>query len=1000
MEKPTPAVIFRISFMQTDNEKWHIGAYDLLDYMDKPEKFIPKNITQNRKDFLDYMGNPEKSLGVIDDKTDVYSEADKKRFRQLERSSKKQGCPKYVGVLSFNNDFLRANGYMHDDALDDERMRDVARAAIAEMIDKSKKLDNDNVYYTAAIHKNTDNIHIHYSVLEYEFREDRTITYKNAGMNEIELEAIFAAKSKAANMIAAKRNKAQYEELYKLQRELLLPKLSVSFGNTTADIYNLAAQLPIDKHWQYNRPRMRQYHTAINNCIDSIIRSSPELERLWSEYNSSIDSMQEYYKYLYGKGDLQLYSRYKVSRLQDFYARAGQSLLDFIKTADFSEHMSDGISDVISDKQPQFAFLGAVNEIPENECSTFADDGEPAADLSENELASGIIDLDNDFEDVEEPDAHLSEEKIETVKLHLKWSKIYKAAAEYFYGRNINQNFDKAKELFLTDYNNGNMLSAFILGKLYRTKTLFDEGKSQEYFRKAYSGMTSLLSSLDGKNKDYVNYKLGTMAIHGLGVKQDYELAFKYFTEAGNNIYALNNLGKLYQQGYGIDQSDEKAFEYFQRAYLSDNKKRMPNNTYALARCYDLGKGVKADCDKADRYYREAFTCFESCTEKSADDFTLYRLGQMCYSGKGTDRDIPRAIEYLKRSADSGNVPAHILLGRIYTEAEDYDTAIAYLSADPVADNVQAQYMLGRLYFYLENDTKAEECLRFSANKDNEFAQYTLGKLLYSQERIDEALEYLRRSADGHNNVFAQYTLGKHFLSERFYDEKSAEKYLRSSAAQDNEYAQYTLGKLLYSQERYDEAIEYLRRSADGHNNAFAQYALGKHYLSDRFYDERSAEKYLLRSAMQDNEYGQYALGRLYLKQGHIKDALEWLHKAADEHGNEFAQLQLGCIYYTYKYGVSLHDREKGESYLKLSAEKGNEIAAKLLKTTFRPKGGAASGGKKRPRFDIRAAAADLARAKRIADNVYSDMMTNLARLQREFELENNIVESDLNYTY
>lgn len=873
MTNTTPAVIFKLSFLQSENRKWHIGAHDLLDYMDKPEKFLVKGEqVTGRQDFLDYMSNPDKSLGVFDDKTDVYSDVDKEKFRALEHNSKEQGCPKYVGVLSFNNNFLEVNGYMHNGILDDERMRNVARAAIAEMIDKSKKLDSDNVYYAASIHKNTDNIHVHYSVLEYEFREDRTVTYKNAGQNSIELEAIFAAKSKAANMIAAKKNKAQYEELNRLQRELLLPKLSTSYSNTTADIYNLAVQLPADKHWQYNRPRMRQYHTAINSCIDSIINSTPELKKLWHEYNASLNSMQEYSKYLYGEGDLHLYSGYKVKRLQDFYSRAGQSLLNYIKTTDLSQKVS----------------LDTIDDI-----------GEPEAYLSEEETVSEFATT-NYYIDADEAGAHLSEEKITDNVQHIRWSRAYKTAIEYFYGTDeLEQDIAQAYELFLDEHNNGNLLATYMLGKIHSVQPYYNEYKSKEYYRKAHEGMTTLIPLLDDRKKKLITYKLGTMANYGLGIEQNYELAFKYFTDAGNYPYALNALGKLYQYGYGVEKSDEEAFRCFQRAYLSDVKKRMPHNIYTLARCYELGKGVTANNNIADEYYKEAFSYFKDSAEKRTDDYTLYRLGHMCYAGKGTGQDIPSAIEYLKQSAENGNAPAHLLLGKIYIEAEDYDTAIAYLSAEPVSDN---------------------------------------------------------------------------------------------------EYALYSISKLLYSQAHYDEAVKYLHRSADAHNNQYAQYALGKHFLSDRFYDEKNAEHYLLRSAMQDNEYGQYALGKLYLKQGHINEAIEWLHKAADEHGNEFAQLQLGTLYYTYKYGISLHDSQKGEYYLKLSAGQGNEIAAKLLKTTFRPKG--AITGRKRPRFDTISARADLAKATHIADSVYAEMMAHLAQLQREFELENNIVEDNRSYTY
>ena len=67
------------------------------------------------------------------------------------------------------------------------------------MISTSNKLDNDNVYWTGAIHTNTDNIHIHFSICEYERREDRCKVYRDKDC--IEVKAFDKLKSKIVNRV-------------------------------------------------------------------------------------------------------------------------------------------------------------------------------------------------------------------------------------------------------------------------------------------------------------------------------------------------------------------------------------------------------------------------------------------------------------------------------------------------------------------------------------------------------------------------------------------------------------------------------------------------------------------------------------------------------------------------------------------------------------------------------------------------------------------------------
>ena len=871
----TPAVVIKTKFYEADNSNWKIGKGDILDYFEKPEKFVPKiNAdhavkSKSSKDFQDYMDNPEKSLGVFNDMTDKFTDNDKERFRSFERKSKESGCPKYIFVLSFDNDYLKENGYMDSSGvLNHEKMRNVARQSIHALVDASHKLDSDNCDYCACIHLNTDNIHIHYALLEKEMREDRKVTKKGSKQNCIEQEALRKAKAKAIQIIGQNNIRDRNKKLYELRQQVLLPQLSTAYNYSMKDIYNLASILPSDKQWQYNRKRMERYRKPINDCIDSIIRSDKKLLSAWQLYNSELNNMQKYYERAYGGEDMVDYKLYKSNQLEDFYARAGNSLLNYIKSADFKVTSSNNNDndDVLSE----------LPNIP-IEIDNSDDNSSEEIDVEENATES----------------AHLSEKKISSH--YIKWSKMYNLANKYFYGGdNVDVDIEKAKALFLSEHSQGNLLATCMLGKLYANSG--DEKLSQQYYAEAYNGFSEMLTANTDKwQKQYINYKLGTMSQHGSGVEQDYTAAANYYRAANDYPTALFNLGRLYQRGLGVGKSDKDAFECFERAYVLDKKKGLPHNTFALAQCYELGKATSKDNSKAQMLYKEALNAFMLSVKTTPDENVLYRIGYMFYYGKGTDINFEEAEKYFKRSYDYGNINACYFLGKLYKDKGD-----------------------------LQN----------------------------------------------------------------------AEKYFLLSAKDNNENAQYELGKMYLDQGNTSKALHWLHRSAEEHDNAYAQYALGKIYLAEENYNELKAEKYLLKSALQENEYAQYALGKLYLEQGHTPEALQWLHKSADEHNNQYAQCKLGTIYISRQNYNTIYDLNKSKYYLTCSAAQGNAYAALRLKNFGLSFGQKGQRQGNRLHYDINKAAADIRKAQSIADSLYSDAMSHLAMLQREFEQANNIIRT------
>ena len=111
------------------------------------------------------------------------------------------------------------------------------------MIDKSEKLDASNCYWVGSIHVNTGNVHIHYQLLEYHRLEDRRITYKNKGQDDIEQKAFNALKTEMTHFID---KSAAAANLTEFQRDVLAPHIKSEFASSIQKINALIDKLPDD----------------------------------------------------------------------------------------------------------------------------------------------------------------------------------------------------------------------------------------------------------------------------------------------------------------------------------------------------------------------------------------------------------------------------------------------------------------------------------------------------------------------------------------------------------------------------------------------------------------------------------------------------------------------------------------------------------------------------------------------------------------------------------
>lgn len=485
------------------------------------------------------------------------------------------------------------------------------------------------------------------------------------------------------------------------------------------------------------------------------------------------------------------------------------------------------------------------------------------------------------FEDEAAPEPELPEpvggeqnetfmEPADTV-FRAEWSKQYKLARKYLYGsEDVPQDFNEAYRLFILEAELGNALAMHDLGRMFADGLgrEIDLQAAHKWYQKA---LTAFLSAEEEKPKPYLEYRIGKMYATGFGTEQDYRQAASWFQEAvdKNHKYAQYSLGSLYYRGQGIPQDYAEAL----RLYSLSANQGNPYADYELAKMYRDGVGMPVNTAISDQRFKAAFSGFYRLEKDSHDDKLQYRLGQMLYTGTGTDKDVQAAVSYLEKSAQLGNVNAQYLLGKVCLEASigNPAQAVTWMIKAADAGNAGAQYALGKLYrdgAHVEKDIqKAVSMFTGAAEQKNEYAAYQLGKLYLAgtdiPKNVPEAVKWLMLSSD----------LG-------------------------NAYAGYSLAKLYFTGDgvlkNVDEGIRLFTLSAE-QKNEYAAYQLGKLYLlgEDVPKDVGAAIRWLIASAEQENQFAQYALGKLYFYDGDVprdrEKSLYWLGLSAVQ-GNVYAQ--------------------------------------------------------------------------------------------------------------
>lgn len=336
----------------------------------------------------------------------------------------------------------------------------------------------------------------------------------------------------------------------------------------------------------------------------------------------------------------------------------------------------------------------------------------------------------------------------------------YRTGKLFNAGNGIEKDVNSAEQWFIRACNN--KYAQYSLAKIYIDKDIKNGDPCHA------SELISLLESASEKNP-YASYELGNIYRKGFFADPDSEKSYNCYNDAITKFNEMlrsaaddslmYRVGKMYELGLGTEVNLSKAIKLFQEA--GELK-----NTYAL---FSLAK-IYLKSDDSELHEKAVQILTDLHRERPDDDMISYSLGKVYLNEKTHFYDISKAIEYLKKSANSENQFAQYQLGKIYSSPDfgiiDYSLAISYLNNSAAQGNDFAMYQLGKIYsnkdISIYNMDLAISYLIEAANKNNSFAQLQLG-IIYLWGKgvkcdVTLGMDFLNKAINN-GNLFAQQIL-------------------------------------------------------------------------------------------------------------------------------------------------------------------------------------------------------------------------------------------------
>ncbi|MDY0407197.1 MobP2 family relaxase [Virgibacillus sp. 179-BFC.A HS] len=348
----SPAVVLRSKFVTPQSSAFN----NYINYMDREDakKHVKINNSSNKENdfdvfynFIDYMDDDEKQGELFTSSKDELDDKEKQKVKEQFQLAQQNESPMWQDVISFDNEWLAKQSLYNPttNTVDETKMRSVVRETMHTMLQAEGM--QQSAIWTASLHYNTDNIHVHVATVElYPTRERMNVLDKDSNTWHEEYRAkrkpktLDTMKSQVANKILDRTNERnKIDELlrgtirYKKENNISLS----SFRKTEALFIEAMNRLPDDRiQWRYGYQSINEARPYIDEITEMYLEQfHPEkIHELKTKLDEEVNVMKE----MYGEGSD--YQKYKETKLGDLKKRMGNAILAEMRAVDKEERMS------------------------------------------------------------------------------------------------------------------------------------------------------------------------------------------------------------------------------------------------------------------------------------------------------------------------------------------------------------------------------------------------------------------------------------------------------------------------------------------------------------------------------------------------------------------------------------------------------------------------------------------------------------------------------------
>lgn len=315
-----PKIITKSEFEQAKKTQ---SYSDYVNYINREE--AKNNYEDDFKHdiYIHYVFDESKTQSMFNNEKNFMNNDDIESLKKSFKNAQNNNGIMWKDVISFDNDTLIKEGLYDDETkiLDEQKFRSSTRKMIEKFEDK-EGLKN-NFKWGASIHYNTDNIHIHVAGVEDKVRRERGLI-KQSTINDM--------KSTFANSlfdISGERkaiNEFIRDRIVKGIKDNDESEFDKSFKKQYKKIHNQLKEIPLNQ-WNYNNNSLKHIRPHIDKLSDMYIQKNHSSE--FEDFKDKLVQQSEIYKSTYGENSN--YRNYINTKLDDLYARSGNTILKNIK---------------------------------------------------------------------------------------------------------------------------------------------------------------------------------------------------------------------------------------------------------------------------------------------------------------------------------------------------------------------------------------------------------------------------------------------------------------------------------------------------------------------------------------------------------------------------------------------------------------------------------------------------------------------------------------------